>query len=34
MDAVKRKRYASYQSEWGTVAPNLLNTDFEANAPN
>ncbi|MBT2523769.1 IS3 family transposase [Arthrobacter sp. ISL-28] len=30
----RRKRYASYQGEQGTVASNLLNRDFLADAPN
>jgi len=30
----RRKRYSSYQGEQGTVAPNLLDRDFEAAAPN
>jgi putative transposase len=29
-----RKRYNSYQGEQGAVAPNLLNRQFEADAPN
>lgn len=30
----RRKRYNSYQGEQGTAAPNLLNREFEATAPN
>jgi putative transposase len=30
----RKKRYASYQGEQGTVAPNLLNREFGATAPN
>ncbi|WP_228529133.1 MULTISPECIES: IS3 family transposase [Arthrobacter] len=30
----RRKRYASYRGEQGVVAPNLLNREFEAAAPN
>ena len=30
----RRKRYASYRGEQGVVAPNLLNREFEAVAPN
>jgi putative transposase len=30
----RKKRYTSYQGEQGTVAPNLLNREFEATAPN
>jgi putative transposase len=30
----RRKRYNSYQSEQGTTAPNLLNREFDATAPN
>jgi putative transposase len=30
----RRKRYNSYQGEQGTAAPNLLNREFDATAPN
>ena len=30
----RKKRYASYQGEQGTVAPNLLNREFDTHAPN
>ena len=30
----RRKRYNSYQGEQGAVAPNVLNREFEAEAPN
>jgi putative transposase len=30
----RKKRYNSYQSEQGRVAPNVLNREFEADAPN
>ena len=30
----RKKRYNSYQGEQGTVAPNLLNREFDADAPN
>jgi putative transposase len=30
----RKKRYASYRGEQGIVAPNLLNREFEADAPN
>ncbi|MHA7274895.1 IS3 family transposase [Arthrobacter sp. TMT4-20] len=30
----RKKRYNSYRGEQGTVAPNLLNREFEATAPN
>ena len=30
----RRKRYNSYQGEQGTAAPNLLNREFNATAPN
>jgi putative transposase len=30
----RKKRYNSYQGEQGAVAPNLLNREFEATAPN
>jgi len=30
----RKKRYSSYQGEPGTVAPNVLNREFEAKAPN
>ncbi|WP_262105832.1 IS3 family transposase [Arthrobacter sp. Marseille-P9274] len=30
----QRKRYNSYQGEQGKTAPNLLNRDFDADAPN
>jgi putative transposase len=30
----RRKRYNSYQGEQGTTAPNLLNQEFDAAAPN
>jgi putative transposase len=30
----RKKRYASYRGEQGTVAPNLLNREFDSNAPN
>jgi len=30
----RRKRYNSYQGEQGRIAPNLLNRQFEADAPN
>jgi putative transposase len=30
----RRKRYNSYQGEPGAVAPNVLNREFEADAPN
>ena len=30
----QRKRYNSYQGEQGTAAPNLLNREFDATAPN
>lgn len=30
----RKKRYNSYQGEQGTVAPNLLNREFDAAAPN
>lgn len=30
----RRKRYNSYQGEQGTAAPNLLNREFAATAPN
>ena len=30
----RRKRYNSYQGEQGAVAPNLLNRQFDADAPN
>ena len=30
----RKKRYSSYQGEHGTAAPNLLNREFDANAPN
>ena len=30
----RRKRYNSYRGEQGTVAPNLLNREFNATAPN
>ncbi|MFF2244315.1 IS3 family transposase [Arthrobacter sp. NPDC058130] len=31
---VRRKRYNSYQGEQGTAAPNRLNREFDATAPN
>ncbi len=31
---VRLKKYASYKGEVGTVAPNLLERDFEAERPN
>ena len=30
----RKKRYNSYQGEQGSIAPNLLNREFEADAPN
>jgi putative transposase len=30
----RRKRYNSYQGQQGTIAPNLLNREFDAAAPN
>jgi putative transposase len=30
----RRKRYTSYQGEQGRIAPNLLNREFDADAPN
>ncbi|MDQ0619545.1 hypothetical protein [Arthrobacter globiformis] len=30
----RRKRYNSHQGEQGTAAPNLLNREFDAMAPN
>ena len=30
----RRKRYSSYQGEQGVIAPNLLNREFDAHAPN
>jgi putative transposase len=30
----RKKRYSSYQGEQGRVAPNVLNREFEADAPN
>ena len=30
----RRKRYNSYQGEQGAVAPNVLNREFDADAPN
>ena len=31
---VKIKKYCSYKSEVGKIAPNLLNQDFQAECPN
>lgn len=31
---IRRRRYVSYRGEVGTIAPNVLNRDFTASAPN
>jgi putative transposase len=31
---LRRKRYNAYRAEQGAVAPNLLNREFDADAPN